>query len=957
MEYKSTLNLPQTDFPIRANLSKVEEAVLAFWHAQNIYAKLQEKNRQGQSYILHDGPPYPNGDIHLGHALNKTLKDFVVKYKSMQGFNSPFVPGWDCHGLPIETQLLKEIKASGDQGSGDKIEFRNKCKEYALKYVDLQRGEFKKLGIFADWDKPYLTIDHSYEEKIVELFGTLAEKGYVYRGLKPIHWCPTDKTALAEAELEYQDDRSPSIYVKFKAVDSKALSPDKKSPINLIKDSVYFVIWTTTPWTLPANVAIAAHPEYEYVFLNAGTEVYIVAEGLMEDFVKRMDLKEHKIIDKTKGKYLEGILAQHPFVERQVPVVLDELVTLEQGTGLVHIAPGHGIEDYQVGLKYKLPVVMPVDDKGYYDDSVPDFIKGKHYDEANKLITERMKTDETLLKLEFIKHSYPHCWRCKNPVIFRATEQWFVAVDKNDMRGQALKAIGDTRWFPSWGENRIRGMVETRPDWCVSRQRSWGVPVPAFYCRSCKKPQLTGIFNQAIRKLVREEGTNGWFLKDARDILPAGNKCPDCGGAEFDKETDILDVWFESGSSHAAVLETREGHRWPADLYLEGSDQHRGWFQSSLLISIGYKGRAPYNSVLTHGFTIDDKGKKMSKSLGNVIDPQDVVKRYGADVLRLWVASTDFRNDMAASEKIMKQVQEAYSKIRNTCRFLLSNLYDFDLNSPHPPSPSPNGRGGEEGVRVFPAQLLEIDHWILSRLNRLIEKVTKAYDEFEFHLVYHGLYDFCTNDLSSLYLDMSKDRLYCGGKHSIERRSAQFAMNEILQALIKMMAPILSFTAEDILRYFKSKTQNPCLPAGKAKSQQGSVFLLDMPKVEKKYTDQAFEEKWNKIIELREKVYQKLEVLRSAKTIGGSIDALIEIPAHGNELDLFKSVEKMLPMILIASKVVLKEGEGEPVVSHAPGTKCQRCWLWKETIGQDPTHSTLCDRCAKVVNELGGGNG
>ncbi|MDD4178448.1 MAG: isoleucine--tRNA ligase [Candidatus Margulisbacteria bacterium] len=943
MEYKKTLNLPQTDFPIRANLAKVEEEKLMFWESGDIYHKILESRTSNveRRYILHDGPPYPNGDIHLGHALNKVLKDIVVKYKSMSGFFAPYIPGWDCHGLPIETQLLKEIRKSGDQGISDIIEFRNKCKEYAMKYVDLQRKEFKKLGVFGEWDKPYLTIDHTYEAKIIELFGILAEKGYVYRGLKPIHWCPTDQTALAEAEIEYEDDRSPSIYVKFEILNPKSEILNKFEVQNpkfktVLESPWFVVIWTTTPWTLPANVAVAAHPELEYVFLQVGEEVYIVAEGLLEDFVKRLEFTDHKIIDKTKGKFLEGILCQHPFVEREVPIVLGDLVTLEQGTGFVHIAPGHGAEDYQVGLKYKLPIVMPVDGRGYFDDTVPDFIKGKHYDESNKLITEKMKENGSLLKLEFFKHQYPHCWRCKKPVIFRATEQWFISVDKHDMRGQALKAIIDTKWYPAWGENRIRGMVETRPDWCISRQRSWGVPIPAFYCQKCKKPQMTGLFNKAIKELVLKEGTNGWFLREAKDILPAGTKCPDCGGTEFTKETDILDVWFESGSSHAAVLETREELSWPADLYLEGSDQHRGWFQSSLLLGVGYKGRAPFNSVLTHGFTIDDKGKKMSKSLGNVVDPNDVVKRYGADVLRLWVASTDFRNDMAASEKILKQVQEAYLKIRNTCRFLMSNLYDF---APQPPVPSPQS-------------LLEIDRWILLKLNKLIERSIKAYDEFEFHHVYHGLYDFCVNDLSAFYLDMSKDRLYCGGKNSLERTSAQFAMNEILTTLVKLMAPILSFTAEDIHKYLKTQQPLPNNQTSLPTQNPSSIFLLDMPQPNKAFLDNKLEAKWATILEYREKAYRKIEELRASKEIGAAIDAQVELFAKGEELELLKSVDNLLPMVMIVSKVILSEGDKEPVASHAPGKKCERCWTWKEDVGKHADHPGLCGRCHSVIASL-----
>lgn len=922
MEYKKTLNLPKTEFPIRANLKMVEEEFLAFWSKEDIYHKMQDK-KKAQAYILHDGPPYPNGDIHLGHALNKTLKDIIVKYKSMSGFKAPYVPGWDCHGLPIETQLIKglsEEERNKYREPQHKVEFRQKCKEYALKYVDLQRREFIRLGIFGEWDKPYLTINHTYEEKVIELFGILAEKGYIYRGLKPIHWCPHCETALAEAEIEYEDERSPSIFVKFKVIDPKTIKVDKKSPVASLKSPVSFVIWTTTPWTLPANVAIAAHSDYEYVFLKVDGEVYIIAESLMEDFINRLGIEKHKVIDKTKGKFLEGIKAKHPFVDREVMLVLDNYVTLEQGTGLVHIAPGHGEEDYQVGLKYKLPIVMPVNEKGHFDNSVPDFIKGMYYDKSNKVITERMKADGTLLKLEFMKHPYPHCWRCKKPVIFRATEQWFISVDHKDMRKKALEAIKNTKWFPGWGENRIRGMVESRPDWCISRQRSWGVPIPAFYCTKCKRPQMTGVFNKAIRDLVKEHGTNGWFEKQAKDILPICAKCS-CGGTEFTKETDILDVWFESGSSHAAVLETTPGLSWPADLYLEGSDQHRGWFQTSLLLGIGYKGRAPFKAVLTHGFTIDEKGKKMSKSLGNVISPQDVVKEYGADILRLWVASTDFRNDMAASQNILKQVREAYLKIRNTCRFLISNLYDY-----------------EDKDAIDYGDMLEIDKWILLRLHRLIERVNKAYDNFEFHIVYHSLYDFCVNALSAYYLDMSKDRLYCGGRDSIERRSAQTAMHEILITLIKLMAPVLSFTAEDIYRFVPSLT-----------SKEVSVFLLDMPKPNAKYLDKKLEEKWEKIFSLKEEIYKELEAVRAKKEISASIEALVEIGTKGREW--INDVEGLLPLILIVSQVKLVAGD-KTVVKRGSGKKCERCWIWKDDVGKNIKHSTLCERCAKVVESI-----
>lgn len=909
-KYKETLNLPKTDFPIRASLAKVEAEFSALWDKEDIYHKIQNKNKNNNKYILHDGPPYPNGEIHLGHALNKTLKDIVVKHRSMNGFLAPYVPGWDCHGLPIETQLIKKI---GDKRKEMSItEFRQKCKEYALHYVDLQRNEFKRLGIFGEWDKPYLTIDHSYEEKIVELFGVLAEKGYIYRGLKPIHWCPKCETALAEAEIEYEDERSPSIFVKFEVIDRNSIQLDKRSPVSGLQSSVYFVIWTTTPWTLPANVAIAAHPDYEYVFLKAGDEVYVVAEGLMEDFINRLEIKEHAIIDKTKGKFLEGILCKHPFVKRDVMVVLDKYVTLEQGTGLVHIAPGHGDEDYKVGLKYKLPIVMPVDAKGHFDNSVPEFIAGMYYDKSNKVITEKMKEDGTLLKLEFFKHPYPHCWRCKKPVIFRATEQWFVSVDHKNLRQEALKAIKKTEWIPGWGENRIQGMVESRPDWCISRQRSWGVPIPVFYCKKCGKPQMTGVFNQAIRDLVRVSGTNGWFEKSAEEILPKGTKCKDCGGTEFEKESDILDVWFESGSSFAAVIDGQ------ADLYLEGSDQHRGWFQTSLLLGVGFKGEAPFKAVLTHGFTIDEKGKKMSKSLGNVISPQAVVKEYGADILRLWVASTDFRNDMAASQNILKQVRDAYLKIRNTCRFLLSNLNDY-----------------RENVALDYQKMLEIDRWILLKLHRLIERVQKAYESYEFHIVYHSLYGFCVNDLSAYYLDMSKDRLYCGGKESIERRSAQTAMFEILNVLVKLMAPILSFTAEDIYRFIQSDAP-----------KKESVFLLDMPKANKNYIDEKLETKWENIFQLKEAINKEIETLRANKEVSASLEVQVEIGTKGREW--VKDVESILPAVLIVSQVKLVDGDSISV-KKASGDKCERCWMLLESVGKNKEHPTLCERCVKVV--------
>jgi isoleucyl-tRNA synthetase len=932
-EYKSTLNLPQTAFPIKANLSGVEEEVLSFWETEKLYPKLLKKNHGKPKFILHDGPPYPNGDIHLGHALNKILKDIIVKSKMMQGFDSPYIPGWDCHGLPIETQLLKE---SGKQSVADdeKTDFRAKCRDYALKYVDVQRREFRRLGILGQWDEPYLTLDFSYESRIAEVFGKLAEKGYVYRGLKPIHWCPSCETALAEAELEYEDDRSPSIYVKFKLL-SKL--PDQIK-FQIDPNRVFFVIWTTTPWTLPANVAIALNPDLEYVFLDTGDDIYVVAEGLSENFKQKLNLLDAKVIGKAPGSMLEGQRFQHPFLPRQVVSVLDRYVSLEQGTGLVHIAPGHGVEDFMVGQRYKLPVIMPVDEKGVLTKEAGPFA-GMDYQTANKAIGQQMQADGSLLLLEFIKHPYPHCWRCKKPVIFRATEQWFVSVDHNDLRGQALAEIKKTKWIPDWGQNRIEGMVKVRPDWCISRQRSWGVPIPAFYCVACKKVHMTGRFNEAVKNLFAKEGTAAWFTKSSEDILPADLKC-ECGSSQFAKETDILDVWFESGVSHAAVLKDKPDLAWPADLYLEGSDQHRGWFQSSLLVSTGAYGQAPFKQVLTHGFTIDDKGKKMSKSLGNVVDPNAVTKEYGADVLRLWVASADFRNDLAASPKILKQVQEAYTKIRNTCRFMISNLGEFS-----------------EKDRVPYNQMLEVDQYALLVLHRLIEKFAKAYNDYDFHVVYHGLYNYCVNDLSAFYLDLSKDRLYCSAKNSIERRSALTAMEEILNAMVLIFAPILSFTAEDINRYLATKGKESA-------PMKDSVLLKSFPVVNKEYLNEKLAAKWDAIMQIRQSVNKVLEILRAEKEIGAPLEAQVKIYASNSMKAQLNELKPQLAMIFICSKVEIADiGDVESqsavevdglkdvkiAAKKASGDKCQRCWIYSDFVGKDSEHPTLCDRCAKVV--------
>ncbi|MBU0580411.1 MAG: isoleucine--tRNA ligase, partial [Candidatus Margulisbacteria bacterium] len=914
-KYKDTLNLPKTDFPIKANLNKLEPEILAKWEKEKIYEKIQAKTKNKGKYILHDGPPYPNGDIHLGHTLNKTLKDVVVKYKTMQDYNSPFVPGWDCHGLPIEIQLLKELKEQ--HKVEDKALFREHCKEYALKYVDNQREQFKRLGVRGDWGKPYLTLHPEYEAQVIKAFGELAENGYVYKGSKPIHWCASCRTALAEAEIEYEDKRSPSIYIRFliegvQSVEKEFDEIDRKQLHSFLPKGVkaYILVWTTTPWTLPANVAIAVNPKYIYVIVKdkKTEEVYIMAESLVEKTMEKIGM-EYEITGKLDGDALSGIVAKHPFIDRDSPVVAADYVTAEEGTGCVHIAPGHGQDDHVVGQKYNLPTLMPVDDAGVFTKEAGKFA-GMNINDANKAITEEMKKNGSLLKLEFVKHAYPHCWRCKQPVIFRATPQWFVAVDikgkdGKTIREKALAEIDKAHWYPAWGKKRIYSMIENRPDWCVSRQRSWGIPIPVLYCKKCEEPQLDRKFNQAIVEAVRKEGTGIWFKKEPNEFLPDDLKCTKCGHQEFIKDTDIMDVWMESGASAPAVLETNPELSSPADLYLEGSDQHRGWFHSSLLIGVGTKGVAPYKAVLTHGFTIDEKGRKLSKSLGNVVPIAELVQRYGADILRLWVVSTDFRNDMPMSENIMKQIQESFMKIRNTWRFLLSNLYDYDP---------------KEKV-----ELNEIDKLILLKLKNVVKKVTQAYETFEYHKVYHTIYDFCVNDLSSLYLDINKDNLYCNAKNSNDRKSTQSAFYQILLTLVKMMAPILTFTCEDIWKYIYK--------------QETSVQLEEFPKPDVIEDDEKLISRMEKLLALREIVYKELEEARAKKEIAASLDAEVEI-IYPEDLD-----NAFLEKFLIVSKVKLIKGqEIKAVVKKASGEKCDRCWKY------DPLKDGLCPRCAGVVS-------
>lgn len=920
--FKETLNLPKTDFPIRAGLAVREPELLKEFAAADLYKKMLQKNKT-KTFVLHDGPPYPNGDIHLGHALNKTLKDIVLKYRSMLGYATPFTPGWDCHGLPIETQLLKDLKKN-KQPIPEKAEFREKCKEYALGYVNTQKGQFKRLGILADWDQPYLTLQPEYEAEVIRVFKELALNGYVYKGNKPIHWCTECQTALAEAEIEYEDHKSPSIYMKFR-IDGvqktrKAFYEIEKkdlTPLFPKGQEASLIVWTTTPWTMPANVAVAVNPEFDYVVVKSvkNGEFFVLAEALVAKVMGELEI-EYALVGRLKGADLEGVVCRHPYIDRESPVVCAEYVTAEDGTGCVHIAPGHGQDDHVVGKKYDLPVLMPVDEKGLFTKEAGQFA-GMKTDDANKAIVEHMQALGTLLKLKFVKHSYPHCWRCKSPVIFRATPQWFVSMDKSGKHGTireaSLKGIDATIWYPSWGRNRIYSMIENRPDWCISRQRSWGIPIPVLYCESCGEPQFTADMFDAIIERVRQEGTNAWFTKTAAQIAPAGYKCSACGATTFRKESDIMDVWMESGASQAAVLKTKPELSWPADLYLEGSDQHRGWFHSSMLMSAGENGVAPYKAVLTHGFTIDDKGRKMSKSLGNVVDANKTIEQFGADILRLWVASVDFKNDLAVSPSILKQVQDSFSKIRNTWRFMISNLYDYEEMK----------------------DLLPLDRWILSRFQRLVGEVRTAYAEYEFHAIYHKVHDFCANDLSALYLDMQKDNLYTNRPDSKERRSCQHALRLMLVGMVKLMAPIMTFTCEDIYKHIKQFIKSETAEF---------VLLTELPDVDPAEINEELEQKFESLIRLKNEVYQVLEQRRAEKLISASVEARVTITDTAAKLA--KLDKKELETFLIVSQIVLQEGpEFKVVVEKAKGDKCIRCWKFFEELNAEH----LCDRCADAV--------
>ena len=902
---------------MKANLPKKEPEMLAAWEVNGIYRQITQKAQGRTKYILHDGPPYANGHIHMGTALNKILKDFIVKSKFMARFDSRYVPGWDCHGLPVEHEVEKSLGVK--KGELSVVEIRKRCREYAAKFVEIQREEFKRLGVFGEWEDPYLTMNFAYQATIVREFGKFLLNGSVYKGKKPVHWCPTCKTALAEAEVKYEDHRSPSIYVKFKMVS------DLGNELPTLKGKpIFVIIWTTTPWTIPANLAIALHPDFTYVAADVGGEVFILAEGLLENVMEKFGIRRYQVLEKFSGKRLEGLKCRHPFLERDSLIILASYVTLDAGTGCVHTAPGHGQEDYESGIQYGLEIYSPVDDDGRFTQDVP-FFAGQFVFDANEAVNQKLAEVGALLKVEVMEHSYPHCWRTNDPIIFRATEQWFISMEKNGLRKNALKSINEVTWIPPWGRDRIYGMVENRPDWCVSRQRAWGIPITVFYCAACKQPLANQETIDHVARLFEQKGADVWFEEVAVRLLPKGTHCAQCGGKDFVKEMDILDVWFDSGVSYVAVLETREDLRFPASLYLEGSDQHRGWFHSSLLTSVGTRGRAPYDTVLTHGFVVDGEGKKMSKSAGNVIAPEEVISQLGADVLRLWVAAEDYKDDIKISNEILKRLADAYFRIRNTYRFLLGNLYDFD----------------PEKDRIPYDELYEMDRWALHRLQKLILRVREAYERFEFHIVYHSVQNFCAVEMSALYFDILKDRLYTFPARSVGRRSAQTVLYEILEALARLMAPILTFTAEEVWKY---------IPPGPEKAE--SVHLMPFPEVQREYLDETLENQWEKIWEVRAVVNKALEEARKERRIGLSLDAQVHLHLPEKMYQFLQAYQKDLKSIFIVSSVTLEKDEKEmwAEVLQADGRKCERCWNYDVSVGLHPEHQAICQRCVEAIN-------
>ncbi|WP_041446444.1 isoleucine--tRNA ligase [Pseudothermotoga thermarum] len=911
MEYKDTLNLPSTDFPMRANLVEKEPRILEKWKKIDVYRYLLKQRENCPTFILHDGPPYANGAIHIGTASNKILKDIVVKYKIFQGYKSPYVPGWDTHGLPIEHKVTTMLGEKAKTMSA--IQIRKACEEFAKSQIEMQKKQFQRLGVIGDWENYYATLTPDYEYKIYEVFEKLVEDGYIYRARKPVLWCMNCQTALAQAEIEYYDHVSPSIYVKFKMKDS---------------ENEYIVIWTTTPWTLPGNTGVAVHPDHTYVKVEVNGEIWIVAEKLLQSMMKELGINEYKVVEKFNGKELNGKLALHPLYERTSRIITADYVDMETGTGCVHIAPGHGEEDYEYGyLIHGLEVLSPVDEAGNFTPEAGKY-SGMNIVEANDVIIEDLRKIGALLKASSVSHSYPHCWRCKNPVIFRATDQWFISIDRNNLRKRILEQIEKVKWVPDWGKNRISAMIEERPDWCISRQRVWGVPIPAFKCKDCGHVSLTPQTVRHFAEIVKEKGTNAWFELEEEQLLPPGFVCPNCGSRNFSKMMDTLDVWIDSGASFEAVLNNRPDLSFPADMYLEGSDQHRGWFNSSIVLSVVKHGVAPYKIVLTHGFIKDEEGKKMSKSLGNVVDPLEICSKYGADVLRLWLASSDYFNDIRISEKIILQQVEVYKKLRNTIRYLLANLNDFD-----------------EKQAVPYEKLLPIDKWALGRLQQIVKSVTDAYEDYEFSRAYNILVKYCSVELSSVYLDIIKDRLYVEGKNSLKRKSAQTVLYEILKSVLIMLAPILTFTCEEAYEHFRGKKFE-------------TIFAETWPKYHPEWVDEKLLADFDKLMEVRDVVLKKLEEARQNDLIGHSLDAKVTIKiASKDYYELLEKYSQILEEFLIVSQVKFTKDGGTSLikveVDKADGQKCERCWKYHPMAGFDPRFPKACPRCVEVLSSEG----
>jgi isoleucyl-tRNA synthetase len=930
MDYKQSLNLPKTKFPMKANLPNKEPEHLKNWETLNLYERLREQSKTRKRFILHDGPPYANGNIHIGTALNKILKDIIVRSRQMAEFDAIYVPGWDCHGLPIEHNVDKELGKKKKELS--KVAIRKKCRAYAEKYIDIQRNEFKRLGVMGEWQKPYLTMNYRFESIIAKECGKFALNNSLYRRNKPVHWCCQCQTALAEAEIEYEDESSPSIFVKFQCESDLSDVHD-----SLANKKVAIVIWTTTPWTIPANKAIAFHPDFEYVAISINDdEILILARELVETCMQKFGCQNYQIICSIAAKDLEHKTCKHPLYDRSSVVILGKHVTLDAGTGCVHTAPGHGREDYECALDYDLDIFSPVNAKGCFTDENPLF-EGQFVFKSNDAIIEKLAENNALLATEKIKHSYPHCWRCKKPVIFRSTPQWFISMEKNDLRKKALTEIDNVQWVPHWGRERIYGMIENRPDWCVSRQRSWGVPIVVFYCKKCDSVMINQEILDQVGNLFEKHGADIWFEKDNENsFIPASTKCHECGHNEFQKGMDILDVWFDSGVTHAAVLEDRDYLDWPADLYLEGSDQHRGWFHSSLLTSVGTRGKAPYKAVLTHGFVVDEHGKKMSKSVGNIVAPEKVIKKYGAEILRLWVSAADYRDDIRISDNILKQLSDAYRRIRNTCRFILGNIHDFD--------PSTD--------RVAYAQMTELDQFITHRLQQLIKRCRRAYDEYEFHTIYHSLNTFCTLELSAFYLDILKDRLYINPSKSLLRRSAQTAMFDILDTMVRLMAPILAFTAEEILKH---------MPGQEDDSQ--SVHMLLFPEEDQQKMNASLAQRWEQFISLRGEIAKAIELARNEKIVGHSLDAHVIISAQDEIYALLTQLDDLRSLLIVSKVSVVKDQIEDAYISDnfknfqvkveaADGKKCQRCWIYDASVNTSDEYPDTCKRCQDILYEI-----